>query len=178
MSDRRYEDILRCIEARRRAAEAAPQLTALTAALDAVNALGFLEDLQRARLHHVHVYGPRAFTGQQPALWAGAAVWYKRRGYYDYRTLYLLGVWAAPDEAGGIRLSLGVKTLAFSAPAFNPESYYHHLRRRFDVYYAGDASPAPDETLRWSAVYDPAQRLAQRAALQAALDAWRRDADE
>lgn len=177
MSDRRYEDIVRRIEARRRAAEVAPQLAALTAALDAVNALGFLEDIQRARLQQIRVYGPRSFTGQQPAPWAGVAAWYKRRGYYDYRTLYLLGVWATPDEGGAVRLSLGVKALAFSAPAFNPESYHYQLRRHFNVYYAGEASPPPDEALRWSAVYDPAQRLALRDALQAALAAWRQTAD-
>jgi hypothetical protein len=94
-------------------------------------------------------------------------LWYKPRNYYEYRTLYLLGIWAISGDP--VTVMIGLKTLPFSAPAFSPESYYFHLKRRFDIYYTGDATPPPEAARRYTLLYDAARRLEHRAAIEAAL---------
>lgn len=171
MSDEsRYEEIIRRIQQRRQQAEAAPTQESLGGILDELNALGYLETAGKKRLRQVNCYGPEVFRGFGLPVWSGAVLWYKRRGYYEYRTLYLLGIWAISGSPAVV--AVGTKELAFNAPAFNPESYYFHLKRRFDVYYAGDAAPPPEDRWRCHMVYDPARRLEQRQAVEAALEAW------
>lgn len=167
-NDRRYEQITRSF-AQRRAEEArAPTQNALSAALDGLNAFGFLEDLQAIRDPRRLCYGPKAVTG---ANWAGVVIWRRPRGYYAYRTLTLLGIWATLDGAR-IGLRAGEKTLTFNGPYFNVESYNMHIQTRFDLHYDGDASPPPEEGCLYTAPYDPTRRLAIRRAIQTALDEW------
>ena len=173
----RYDDILRRIAARK-AQESPPDESAqmdmpdLADSLDGLNAWGFLDDLTERELKRVQCFGPEVFKA--PLLrrdWLGVVIWYKLRGYYHYETLWLLGIWALRD-GDTITITVGTKALTFNAPAYNPESYYFHLKKRFDIYYDGDASPPPESDRRFSAVYDAARRLELRDPLQNALAAW------
>jgi hypothetical protein len=169
--DSRYEAILRRIEQKKREQASAPRQDDLAAILDGVNAVGFLEDIKKAKLEPIICYGPKSFRGHTPAPWVGVVLWYKPRGYYYYETLTLLGLWAY-EEASESRLVLGMKTLRFSAPIFNPESYYHHIRRGFDIYYPGDASPPSNGLRLYTVHYEPSRRLEIRAEIQRELARW------
>jgi hypothetical protein len=172
--DERYDEIMRRIAQRQQRAQAEPAQMALADVLDALNAAGLLADVARKRLP-ILCYGPRLFRGVQPAetgarVWAGAVLWHRPRGYYGYKTLSLLGIWALAGAAPLV--ALAAKTLLYSAPVYNPESYQFQIKRRFDLHYEGDASPPVPALWRFSLSYDAAQRLAQRAALAEAVAAW------
>jgi len=167
-SDSRYDDILRRIAQRQREEANAPQQEDLAAILDSVNAWGFLEDLKKSPLKQINCYGPKSFRGYIPASWVGVVIWCKPKGYYHYETLTLLGIWAH----GEAQVTLGTKALPFAAPIFNPESYYRHLKKRFDVYYQGDGSPPPENSWLYTVHYDASRRLAIRAEIQAQLARW------
>jgi hypothetical protein len=171
--DSRYEEIRRRIAQRGRDSAHPAQPAPLADALDALNALGFLEDLARQRLSQINLYGPSVFQSKLNAdlPWMGAVVWYKPRGYYHFQTLTLLGIWAYP-AGDALQITLGVKTLDFAGPIFNPESLYHHLKHGFDLYYTGDASPPPEAGRCYTALYDLDERLGQRTRLQAELARW------
>jgi len=162
----RYDHILRRIEQRRREQAVAPKQDDLASVLDAVNAWGFLEELRERRLRKINLYGPKICRGYTPAPWAGVVVWYKRKGYYHYQTLTLLGIWAFYGEGESILLTVGAKALEFAESVFNPESYYHHIKRRFDLYYHDDGSPPPESGRRCTITYREPERLAVREAIQ------------
>jgi hypothetical protein len=168
----RYEEILRRLQERQTREAAVPQQDALATALDSLGALGALEQVKKRRPPALRVYGPKPFSGLLPVMWSGVCVWYKPKGYFHYETLGILGVWLL-RRGEGIEVRVGVKTLLFSAPVFNPESYYHHIRRKFDLFYTGDASPPEAASCLWAAPYAPQERLSQREALAAALATWR-----
>jgi hypothetical protein len=89
---------------------------------------------------------------------------------------------------------VSTRYLRYSAPVFNPESYYHHIRHKFDLFYEGDASPPEtafknesanlvgdalrpsptpaSDSILFQAVYDPAQRLEQRGEIERAVREW------
>lgn len=171
----RYEEILRRLQDRKTREAAVPQQDALATALDSLDALGALEQIKKRRPPALRVYGPKAFNGLLPTVWSGVCVWYKPKGHFHYETLGILGVWLlrSSRSEGMAEVRVGTKTLPFSAPVFNPESYYHHIRRKFDLFYTGDASPPEAAHCLWAAPYAPEERLSQRAALQQALAAWR-----
>lgn len=174
MNDDRYDEILRRIAQRREEAAGGPHHELLSAALDDINAIGFLEDYHWRHHEGIVVFGPQAFRGLGPPLWVGAALWYKSSNYYDHLALHLLGVWAI--SANPITIAVGVKVLEFNAPVYTPESVYHHLKRGFDVHYTGDASPPPDSAWRYSTAYDRARRLLIRRELGAVLEEWSKTA--
>ncbi|PJF39265.1 MAG: hypothetical protein CUN54_09095 [Phototrophicales bacterium] len=136
--------------------------------LDAINAWGYLEDVAAQRHERIHCFGPKTVYGSDSV---GVVVWYKQRGPYHYQHIGVLGVWAL-QVADGVRIVLGTKSLAFNAPVFNPESYFHHIKRDYSFYYDDDGSPPPESQQRYSAIYDESARLAIRAALQTALRRW------
>jgi hypothetical protein len=171
----RYTDILRRIEGRRQQSSCAPGQADLSSILDGLNALGFLDDIRRKNPRTISLYGPKAIRGQLKAedktrAWVGAVAWYKPRGYHHYRTLTVLGVWAIEADAC-TRIVIGTKPLEFDSPVFNPESYYRHIKRGFDLYYRGDGSPPPPHQL-YAAQYDAGERLATRETIQAVLVSW------
>lgn len=177
-NDSRYDAILRRIAARRHSSSqrkreqaSAPQQDTLATILDGVNAWGFLEEIKQAPLAQINCYGPKSFRGYTPVPWVGVVVWCKPRGYYYYQTLTLLGIWAY-EAVSESHITLGTKTLDFSAPIFNPESYYHHIKRRFDLYYQDDGSPPPDDTRLFTVKYDPSKRLEVRETVQRELARW------
>lgn len=165
-NDSRYDDILRRIQQRNLRRKPDTSLP-LRQVLDNVNAFGFLEDVQARRYPQIVCFGPKAVQG---ATWAGVVIWYKSRGYYSYRTLTLLGIWAA-SASETITLQLGTKILEFTGHYYNAESYHKHLPKRFDIYYQDDGSP-PSANFLYTTFYDPVQRLAIRQALQTALKQW------
>src|SRR5262245_33881339 len=121
--------------------------------LDELNAWGALEEVKESRLRRALCFGPKALKGE---IWAGAMIWCRPRTYYSYKTLYLLGVWVYGEGA----IFVGVKTLAYSAPYFNIESYMRQTQTDFRVYYPDDGRPPMDKPTL--ALYDPAQRLRLR----------------
>ncbi|MCA0452373.1 MAG: hypothetical protein LCI00_00135 [Chloroflexi bacterium] len=176
--DARYAEILRNIAQRKQKATSAPILSILSTALDALNAAGLLAAIKRRPPKGLSVYGPKTFTGSLPASseipeqWVSSVMWYKPKGYQYYETLNLLGIWAL-GSGQTARVIVGEKTLQFNAPVFNPESYYHHIKRKFDLHYAGNASPPLEAgSLLYDAVYDGTQRLPMRSALESTLREW------
>jgi hypothetical protein len=148
----------------------APRSDALGQALDAVNAWGFLEDLVLRDPKAINCFGPGVFRGLLPVSWVGVCLWYRQRGYYHYRTLHLLGIWAV--QAAEIRLLVGTKALAYSQPVFNAEAYFFRIQREFRTFYADDGSPPPEADCLYTSSYDPALRLATRQAIETALAGW------
>jgi hypothetical protein len=177
--DARYAEILKRIEQRKKEQVNTPIQSLLSGALDALNAAGLLSAIKRRPPKNMSAYGPKTFNGSlvgaaSPELWVGTIMWHKPKGYQYYQTLRLLGIWAI-GHGSSTRIVIGEKRLGFSAPIFNPESYYYHIKRKFDLYYAGNASPPldePDNPLLYDAVYDEAQRLEMRAAMESALRNW------
>ncbi|MEZ4671894.1 MAG: hypothetical protein R3E39_28655 [Anaerolineae bacterium] len=185
--ERRYQDILRRIEQHKQQQASAPKQSVLAAVLDSLNAAGLLSAIKRRPPAGLSAYGPKSFTGlvatlesllavdEQDSLgpfhWTGVVLWHKPKGYHHYQTMGLLGIWARETQSG-IAVLVGEKALTFNAPVFNPESYYHHIKRRFDLFYEGDASPPDAAHTLLDVRYDPADRLAQREALEATLRRW------
>lgn len=189
----RYAEILRRI-AQRQAKEASlPKKDALSQVLDAINAVGFLADAKRRPPKGVRCYGPKVFQSKisplsvqvrlsPSVLWMGAVIWHKPGGYFHYERLGLLGVWAV-GAAEGHDVVVGTRSLPFTAPVFNPESYYHHIKRKFDIYYSAEASPPNGEspahegdTVLYRAHYEESRRLLIREAIEKTLAQWRKTA--
>jgi hypothetical protein len=168
--DERFNDILRRLEQRKQADLRAPQEHLLGVTLDDLNAAGQLEKLKRRPPAGINAFGPKTFSSRSGAIWVGSLLWHKPKGYGHYLTLGLLGIWACV-QGNETAIILGEKSLAFSAPIFNPESYYHHIKRRFDLYYPLET--APPEVSLYRVVYDPEQRLSIRSTLEQHLTAWR-----
>ena len=189
--DSRYEEILRRIQERKAQAAVQPKQDTLAETLNAVNALGVLETVKKKPPAALNAYGPKVFrktlkarlqalsesvdAGVQGSYWMGAVLWHKPKGYGHYEILSLLGIWAV-EEADAVRLIVGTRQLAFNAPVFNPESYFHHIRRGFTMYYPGEASPPtdqPDDTLLYENPYQADERLRLRSEIEAAVQRWR-----
>lgn len=166
-NDSRYEDILRRIAQRQQQEQRAPVQDRLAEALNALNAYGALDDLPVRRLR-VLCYGPKPFAGED---WAAVLRWYRPRGYLGYQQLSLLGIWARLHQEA-VQIIVGTRPLAFKGPYYNAESFNRHIRQRFDIYHEGDASPPRESGRLLTMLYDPAQRLAQRRELEAALLRW------
>ena len=180
----RYAEILKRIEQRKHQQTRVPTQSLLSAALDGLNAAGLLTAIKRRPPANMSAYGPKTFSGSVvppkvgdtiiPDQWVGSVVWYKPKGYTYYRTLRLLGIWAI-GNGSNVRIVIGEKRLTFNAPVFNPESYYHHIKRKFDIFYEGNASPPLHKNeggLLYDTIYDESQRLKTRANLESILRAW------
>lgn len=135
------------------------------AILAGLNALQVLDEQAPSYLREVLHYGPASFA---KAGWAAALVWSRKKGYQHYATLTLYGVWVV-QQGEHNDIQLGHKTLHYSAPIYNPESYFSLIRQDFRTYYGDDGSPPPTEQLHYHVRYDPTQRLALRATLEAEI---------
>ncbi len=140
----------------------ASEQIALAQALDALNAFGFMEAFQKRPL----CFGPQDVLGDG---WIGVVVWCRQSGYYSYKAIDLTGIWAVATD-GEPLIILGRRTLQYTAGYYNPESYFHHLRKSFETYYGKDASP-PDNPI-FQTLYDPSHRLELRHTLQSHLETW------
>lgn len=170
------------IEQRKRQESSAPIQSLLSMALDGLNAAGLLAAIKRRPPPDMSAYGPKTFSGSigkpvhapLPEQWVGTVMWHKPKGYQYYRTLRLLGIWAL-GVGSSTRLVIGEKRLTYNAAIFNPESYYHHIKRKFDIYYTGNASPPLQENegnILYDAIYNEAQRLQTRSVLGDVLRVW------
>ncbi len=143
----RYEDILRRIQQKQAEEASQPKQDDLATVLDGLDALGFLEKIKRRPPEGRVGFGPKVFRGHtaishsdEKQYWCGVLVWHKPKGYGHYQTLEVLGIWAV-EVGEAVEIIVGTKTLAFSAPIFNAESYQIQMKRSFKTYYDGDASP-------------------------------------
>jgi hypothetical protein len=139
-------------------------------ALDALGAWGSLEALTERRLAGALTYGPAVLRGYLPRTWAGVLLWHRPRGYYGWKTLGLLGIWALRHDDEAIEIVAGEKALIYSLPHYSPESYHYRIQREFKTFYADDG--APPATADLSERFDPAARLALRRAIASYLAAW------
>ncbi len=172
----RYRDLKHTINRRTQRPQPAPTPAddVLGAALDSVNAWGFLEVWAHEELRQINCFGPGVYRGFLPTPWAGALLWYKRRGYYHYSTLHMVGVWACQgaDDEAAVDLLVGTKAIPYGVPFFNPEAYYRYLQTGFQMYYKDNGGPPPAARRLYSARYDPARRLAIRQAIEDTLAGW------
>jgi hypothetical protein len=138
----------------------------LAVILDKLNAFGALDDVRQARFGKLLSAGPKAASGLTPAPWVGVVAWARPAGYYGYKTLTMLGVWAVAAEQ--TNLIIGVKRLPYTAPFFDAEAYHKLFKKGFETYYGEHAATPPDD----SAIafpYNEAQRLQLRETLASAL---------
>ncbi|MFN8376851.1 MAG: hypothetical protein U0694_28760 [Anaerolineae bacterium] len=167
-NDKRYQEILRRIEAQKRAKESGAQRVTLSAALDSLNALGMLDDVRITDRPGWVCWGPLAFEGKD---WLAALVWCKPATYHGYRQLTVLGIWAQFADTA-IDITLATKTLAFTAPFYEAEAYHKLMRGGFDTYYNDKGAPPEESGWLYHSRYDADKRLEMRAALKAALLQW------
>lgn len=150
---------------RRRVSKASVKSNGQAIILSGLNALQILELEAPKYLDDVLHYGPASFVGNN---WAAALIWFRRKGYHEYKELTLLGVWAISkgDES---ELLIGTKKLHYTAPVFNPESYMQLIKRNFQTHYKDDASPPLQDDSATRIKYETARRLALRQELKDAL---------
>ena len=140
--------------------------------LDDLNAWGFLEEQVQAHHTSITCYGPRIVRGFLPVTWAGVVLWYKRRGYYFYDRLFLLGLWAQREVSEEVQVVLGLRELNYDLPFFNPESYYRRLQEDFQIYYKDNGAPPPLDQSLYHACYVPERRLDIRREIEDELIVW------
>lgn len=174
-SEDRYQEIMRRMAERRAEQELAParaKQTDLGHVLDGLDAVGKLEKLTIAGALMPRLNGPRTFTGFKPHTWVGVIGWRRGPGYYGYRVLQLIGVWAIQDAPGPPLVVVGTKRLRYNAPTYEAEAYHKLLRKTFEPYYDGDASPPPETSRLYVARYGSERRLELRDAVRDTLAGW------
>jgi hypothetical protein len=172
---RRRRDITKLVKQRKKAATWEPvrqEQTALSRALDNLNAFGLLDEVQRRPPNSFLCFGPKDVSGGQNPAWSGSVVWFRRTNYHSYETLLLLGIWATGDLAAP-QIIAGTRTLMYNGQPYNPEAYFHHLQRDFQSYYDGSPSPASSSARIYERIYMPSVRLEMRQQLEQAIIQWR-----
>ena len=168
-----HDSIVAQVARLRRLRDEAPVRAAqaeLAAILDHLNALDALDQLRTSVWSQYLSGGPLAVQGATPVPWVGAVIWQRAPGYFGYKTLTLVGLWAL-KTGEHVQLRAGTRRLAYALDFFEADAYHKRIRREFGLYYADDgAPPSPAET-RWEAVYAPDQRLALRSDAATALGA-------
>ena len=144
------------------------QLDELARILDGLNALDALDLLRAKRFSPNLSWGAKAFTGKQPTPWVGGLIWHRPAGYFGYKTLTVIGVWAVA-EAEGPRIIVGSKLLAFTAPFYEAEAYHKLIRDSFDLYYTDRGAPPEQNHWVFTTLYNPTQRLELRDQLPTLL---------
>lgn len=173
-SDARYAEIIRRLAERRAEKSQASlrtQQDELMRCLDALDAWGKLEKVTKEKAFKRRCFGPKSVQGIAPSIWAGVVVWCRGTGYYGYRQLDLIGIWAR-SESGAIQLMFGDKKLAYSAVSYEAEAYHRLIRTAFDIYYTDDGSPPAPQDCHFTTLFDPAQRLESRKQLKDAIEQW------
>ena len=172
---RRRRDITRLVKQRKKAMTWEPvrqEQTALSRVLDALNAFGLLDEIQRHPPASLLCFGPRDVSGGHDPAWYGSVVWFRRVNYHSYETLLLLGIWAAGNPASP-QIIAGTRILTYNGQPYNPEAYFHHLQHDFQAYYGSSPSPAAPAARIYERVYSPSARLEMRRELEQAIIQWR-----
>lgn len=142
----------------------------LAAVLDGLNAMGALEALRQRRFNRLLASGPKAVFGINAFPWVGAVIWHRPPGYHGFKVLTIYGTWAFREADGSIPLIvIGTKRAPYAVDFFEAEAYMKLMKRDYSTYYKDDGSPPLHESWLWSAPYNAADRLAQRAQLAEAL---------
>ncbi len=162
----RYEEIKRRIQQRKQPSP--PADDGLAAVLDELNVFSYLDEMRKKLSEKIRCYGPKIVRGKD---WTGVVVWHRQHGYSTSPVLHLFGIWAI-GEIDVPTIVAGSKTLLYSAPVYNAESYHKLIERSFDLYYDDNGCPPPEPLWRYSAVYDPTKRLVSRKAIEAELARW------
>jgi hypothetical protein len=155
---------------RRRNAEAPlrAEQQALARILDDLDVMGGLETVRKQRFSPKLCHGPKPVYGLTPHVWIGAVLWHHPAGYFGYKTLTLLGVWALHQDEKPM-IAVGTKHAAFAHPFFDPESYHKLIQRDYTTYYKEDGSPLLDDSTLLITLYDPVERLQLRDEVQRQL---------
>ena len=138
--------------------------------LSGLDVMRVLEENAYKYLHDVLVYGPGSSAGNG---WAAALIWFRSKGYHNYKELTLFGVWSVADGEQ-TKLLLGTKPLQFSAPVYNAESYNTLIKRGFKTYYGDDGSPPPSDNISYETTFDATARLKLRQTLADEIIQWLR----
>jgi len=174
-SKRKRRELAQLIAQRKQAMQWGPVKQAqsgLMRVLDDLNVFGALEAARKQPPDGLMCFGPKdVFGGKSPA-WAGTIIWHRRKGYHNYQTLNVFGVWAIGD-AEMPEIIAGTRMLTFTGTHYNPESYFYHMQHDFSVYY-GDAVPPPSRPGQLYAVtYERDRRLVLRREVEMIVDSWR-----
>jgi hypothetical protein len=164
----RQTTILQQVAQIRRERAEAPKRAAqenLASVLDGLNVLGTLEDLRQKRFSPNLCYGPKTVGTLEPVVCVGVVLWHRPAGYYGYKTLTMLGVWAR-GEGTIPMIFVGVKRLAYARDFYDAEAYYKLIRRSYDLYYDDDSLPPADA---FTILYSAEQRLSLRETIAAEL---------
>lgn len=164
----RQTTILQQVAQIRRERAEAPKRAAqenLARVLDGLNVLGTLEELRMKRFSQHLCYGPKTIGTLEPAGTVGAVLWHRPAGYYGYKTLTILGVWAQGEGAPPL-ISVGVKRLPYAGDFYDAEAYHKLIRRSYDLYYRDDSLPPADA---FTTAYSAEMRLSLRDTLAAEL---------
>jgi hypothetical protein len=164
----RQTTILQQVAQIRRERSEAPRRAAqenLARVLDGLNVLGTLEELRTKRFSPNLCHGPKTVGTLEPVVCVGAVLWHRPAGYYGYKTLTIVGVWARAESALPL-ISVGVKRLAFARDFYDAEAYHKLIRRGFDLYYNDDGLPPSDA---FTTPYSAEQRLSLREIIAAEL---------
>ncbi len=136
--------------------------------LSGLDVLRVLDNHAPQYLHGVLHYGPDSFVGNQ---YAAALIWYRRKGYQDYRKLHLFGVWVAQSD-DTTQLMIGSKSLMFTAAVYNPESYTAIMKKTFIPYYGNDLQPPDESNILFQTLFDVTRRIALRREIAEQLAYW------
>lgn len=173
--NQRYQEILKRIDSRRpfgsRREEEKPRAPQ-DQVLNLLNVYDALADLAGREYKTILCYGPR--TCRAPA-WSGVVIWYHSKGYHGYQTLNLLGVWAHYRQSEFLT-SIGIRSLPYRAPVYDPGVYRVAIQNNFKIYYTDDGHP-PDKSDRtlYRAPFKSKERLIHRQTLAGLLQKWRRE---
>ncbi len=133
--------------------------------LAGLNVMQVLADNAPQYLQTVLYNGPDSFIGKN---YACVLVWYRRKGYQNYRELTLSGIWAIDIEET-TQLIIGSKILLYNATVYNAESYHSVIKQTFQPYYGDDTTPPGDKAITYRTSFDVSRRLALRRELSEQL---------
>ncbi len=130
MTEDRYQEIMRRIQAR----QTETQQQQAHHILDLLNVAGELSTLKRSIPSTYHVGGVATHATPDGST---SLIWLYRAAFQRYQTIWLVGVWFKQPTA----LYIGSKTLTYTSPIFNPESYHRIMPKDYHPYYRDDHQP-------------------------------------
>jgi hypothetical protein len=176
-NQKRYEDILKRIADRKSIKQDQTEQKVKTAydlILDSLNVYDRIATLPQRNYQHILCYGPQVVRHDSSS---GVVIWYRKKGYYGYQLLHLMGIWAHQYKEG-IKLTIGIRDLPYRAATYNPEGYHATIRKGFTLFYEDYGHP-PDEqdTVLFQSNYQQKERLTLRQTLPKILHQWQVEID-
>jgi hypothetical protein len=162
-TDDRYQEIMRRLAENKRQKTLEPVQKTLAGLLDHLNAWDVLERVRFQTPKGISAYGPQTRRREDCV---SVIIWFKAGGYYGYKHLTLLGVWASAEN----RVDVGTKRLAYRQLTYNPESYHKLIRKDLNPYYKDDGLPPAQPLLTFT--FSEEERLVQRQQLAELLTGY------